>query len=125
MIAVLLAIKSMQLVPSIEAAQIIEDSSLTRSVARMAVAKSVGSVAFSPDGRYMVAGGSDCEKNSLDIYGTLCGQGSVSVREVKTGKEITKLTLPGPVAAVAFSSDGKDVVSGACENVDSSYQTCT
>ncbi len=59
---------------------------------------SVPSVAFSPDGKYVVSGSDD---------------GTARVWEAASGKEIARMTHDDYVTTVAFSPDGKYVVSGS------------
>jgi WD40 repeat protein len=58
----------------------------------------VNSVAFSPDGKYIVSGSGD---NTAGVW------------EALTGKEIARMTHEAEVNSVAFSPDGKYVVSGS------------
>jgi DNA-binding beta-propeller fold protein YncE len=58
----------------------------------------VRSVAFSPDGKYVVSGSDD---------------GTARVWEAASGKEIARMTHDSWVTSVAFSPDGKYVVSGS------------
>ena len=59
---------------------------------------SVRSVAFSPDGKYVVSGSDD---NTMRVW------------EAASGKEIARMTHDNNVTSVAFSPDGKYVVSGS------------
>ena len=62
---------------------------------------SVGGVAFSPDGKYLVGA---------------CNDGSVPLWEVASGKELRRFSgNPGGVYSVAFSPDGKFVLSGGVD----------
>ncbi len=60
----------------------------------------VSSVAFSPDGKYVVSGSADY---------------TARVWESATGKEIARMTHDSLVYSVAFSPDGKYVVSGGSD----------
>ena len=59
------------------------------------------SVAFSPDGKYVVSGSYD---NTARVW------------EASTGKEIARLTHDGAVNSVAFSPDGRTLASGSHDN---------
>ena len=119
--AVLLAIQSMRMFPAGETAQILQNNTLARPISRIAYNSSVNSVAFSPDGRYVVSVGCDqLDSNQFQ----LCAQGSARVWEAATGKEIARMTHDIDVWSVAFSPDGKYVVSGGCDQQDLNY-TCT
>ena len=69
-----------------------------KEIARMTHDDMVNSVAFSPDGKYVVSGSDD---------------DTARVWEAATGKEIARMTHDDDVNSVAFSPDGKYVVSGS------------
>jgi WD40 repeat protein len=94
--AVLLAAQSMRLSPSGDAAQVLQNHTLARQIAQFTQASDVYCLAFSPDGRYVVSGSRD---------------GTVSVWEAASGKEIMRKTHDEWVIAVAFSPDGTYVAS--------------
>jgi len=96
MTAVQLAIESMRLVPSAEAAQIMADNKLAYPVSQMVNGGNF--VAFSPNGKYVV---------SVGAY-----EGTVRVWEVETGKEIARTVHQYGAWSAAVSPDGKYVVSG-------------
>jgi len=80
-------------------------------VARMMHEGYVDAVAFSPDGRWVVSAGCD------EYVGSICIRGSARVWEAATGNEIARMTHEEEwytrVSAVAFSPDGRWVVSGS------------
>jgi len=102
--ALLLAIQSMRLYPSGEAAQILQQNELSYPVSRMtwptyraAWEDRIYSISFSPNGKYVVSGGRDQTARVWDVF---------------TGEEISRVTHDGFVASVAVSPDNKYVVSG-------------
>lgn len=97
--AVLLAIQSMRMVPSGEAAQVLQDSTLAYPISQMKHSGYLTSAAFSPNGKYVVLGGGE----------------SASVWEAETGKEIANMMHGHQVYSVAFSPNGLYVVSGGCD----------
>ncbi|MCI0553114.1 MAG: WD40 repeat domain-containing protein [Anaerolineae bacterium] len=104
MVAVLLATQSMKLSPSNAAAQVLQNNNFAaRPISSMTHDDSVYSVAFSPDGKFVVSGSWD---------------GTARVWEAATGKEISRMTHDDRVNLVAFSPDGKYVVSGGCDKRD-------
>ena len=122
MIAVLLATQSMSMSPSSEAAQILLNYNFSRRpTARMIYETWVTSAAFSPDGRYIVSGGCD----EIDVSTYACTQGSARVWEALTGTEVARMIHGDWVRSVAFSPDGRYIVSGGCDTYDVSTYTCT
>jgi WD40 repeat protein len=96
-----------------KASAIVWETASGNEVARMTYEGSVSSVAFSPDSKFVVSGG--CENYDQN---DVCSQGSAVVWEAATGNEIARMTYEGSVTSVAFSLDGKYVVSaGGCANV--------
>ena len=113
MTAVLLAIQSMKIFPSSEAAQVLLNNNFAaRPVAFMTHDGEVTSVAFSPNGKFVVSGGWD---NTTRVW------------ETATGKEVARISHNGNgrVNLVAFSSDGKYVVSGSDDNTARVWETAT
>jgi len=142
-VAFLLAIQSIKLDPSPQAAQFL----MTENFAAKLIARTthdsdhqyVYSVAFSPDGKYVVSGSGDMTARvweaatgrevarmthddqvvsvSFSPDGKYVASGSVDftarVWEAATGKEVARMTHDGEVVSVAFSPDGKYVASGS------------
>jgi uncharacterized delta-60 repeat protein len=79
-----------------------------REVARLPHDDWVSAVAFSPDGRYVVSGG--CDKRGENYR---CIEGTARVWEAASGREVARLTHDEDVTDVAFSPDGRYVVSGS------------
>jgi WD40 repeat protein/transcriptional regulator with XRE-family HTH domain len=98
MIAVLLAIQSMKLFPTGEAAQILLNNNFAaHSIACMTHDAEVTSVAFSPNGQYVASG-------SVDK--------TIRVWEVSTSSEIAQMKNQSSLYALAFSPDSRYLVSG-------------
>jgi len=81
-----------------------------KKITRISHNDAINSLAFSPDGKYVVIGGCD----QLDANFS-CSQGTARVSEAMTGKEIAHVTNDYRITSVAFSSDGKYVVSAGCD----------
>ncbi len=102
MVSSLLNIQSMKLFNNGDAASFLINSNFSaHPISRITHDNAVNSVAFSPDGKYVVSGSYD---------------NTARVSEVSTGKEIARMTHDGEVYTVAFSPDGKYVVSGSNDN---------
>src|SRR3990170_2498802 len=100
MTAVLLAVQSLSMFQSIEAIQVLQNNLLAQPISSMAHHAIVWSVAFSPDGKYVVSGSADR---------------SARVWDAATGQEVARMTHEDGVNSVAFSPDGKYVVSGSLD----------
>jgi WD40 repeat protein len=108
--AVLLAIQSIRIFPSDETVQILQNSKLASLITIMTHDDEVQSVAFSPNGKYVVSGSWD---NTARVW------------VAATGKEITRMTHDSGVYSVAFSPDGKYVVSGSSDNTARVWDAAT
>ncbi|MBI5295033.1 MAG: WD40 repeat domain-containing protein [Chloroflexi bacterium] len=128
-VGVLLAVQSMRILPTIEAAQVIQSNLHTWRF--LPVQKNVdednvriiNAIALSPDGKYIASGRVD---------------GTILIQELETGWEIIQIKLGGKkpsvdvaansnvywmspgeensVNSIAFSPDGKYIVSGSADN---------
>ena len=82
-------------------------------ISRMGLNGFVNSVTFSPNGRFVVLGG--CAQQ--DGTNKSCIQGIALVWEAATGKEIVRVTNAESIHAVAFSKNGKFILSVAGNTV--------
>ena len=99
MLASLLSIQSLKLFPNADSFSFLIDNKFAFPItSRMNHDSWVSSVAFNPDGKYVVSG-------SLDY--------TVRVWEATTGNEVARMTHDGDVSSVAFSPDGKYIVTGS------------
>lgn len=108
MTAVLLAIQSMRMFPSIEAVQVLQNNFLALATSSMTHRSRVTSVAFSPDGRYVVSASADY---------------TARVWETASGREIARMTHEGVVTSVAISPDGKYTISGSTDKTARIWET--
>jgi WD40 repeat protein len=72
-----------------------------KEIARMTLDNTVDSVAFSPDGKYIVSGGAD---------------NTVRVWEASTGQEVARMFHDSAVTSAVFSPDLKYVVSASVDS---------
>ncbi|MFZ6029765.1 MAG: CHAT domain-containing protein [Chloroflexota bacterium] len=98
LLPVLLAVQSMKAFPIIDAAQILQTHTLARPITQLYHDDSVSSVAFSPDGKWLISGSSD---------------GSARVWDTGTWQEISRVTHEDAVNIVIFHPNGKWVASGS------------
>ncbi len=108
--AVLLAIQSMRMHPSIDAEQILQTNPMSRPIARVNHDGGVTSVAFSPDGKYVVSGSTD---------------GAARVWDTASSIEIARMNHDDSVTSVAFSPDGKYVISGSVDHTARVWDAAT
>jgi WD40 repeat protein len=138
--AILLAAQSLRLFPISDAAQIFQDSLFVTPIAGIAKDENVTSIAFSPDGKYLVSGGGTSARvwdvisgeeithmtHDGDVTAVLfspngkyvLSQGGTSARvwEALSGKEVARIIHHDPFYSIAFSPDGKYVVTGSMDN---------
>ncbi len=109
--ALLLSIQSLKLFPNADAsAFLINNNHSVPIVCQIKHDDSVISLAFSPDGKYVVSGS---------------GDRTARVWEAATGKEIARMSHDSRVTIVAFSPNGKYVVSGSRDGTARVWETAT
>jgi WD40 repeat protein len=91
-----------------------------KEIARISHDSLVISLVFNPDAKYVISGG--C--NKTDKSGS-CVQGIASLWEAATGKEVAYMTHDDFVRSVAFSPDGKYVVSGSYDGTARMWDAAT
>lgn len=82
-----------------------------KEIARITQAGRVKYAVFSADGQLIISGGCD----SLTYSDAPCVDGAAHLWQAATSKEIARLQHGSYVSAVAFSADGKYIVSGGCD----------
>jgi len=106
LVAVLLATESMQLFPTLEAMEILHSQNLAALVSEMPNQTDGTIQAFSQDGQYILALG------CAEILNHVCvGKRYISVGEVNTGAEVSRMYPGSDFSAFAFSVDGQMVAS--------------
>lgn len=108
--AVLLAIESMRLSPTIDVAQVLQNHTLGHQIAQMKHPTRIISIKVSQDGRYIVSG---------------CDDKVVRIWDIATGKEIAEMKHQSWVSSVAISSDGQYVVSGSDDGIARVWSVAT
>jgi len=83
--------------------------SITLSIPEMRHDETIDSIAFNPNGTWVVSGSSD---------------GTTRVWDITTGQEIARTTVDGLVRSVEFSPDGSLVAQGACEGISEGIMAC-
>jgi WD40 repeat protein len=108
----LLALESMQKTPLFENGQALRASLalLRKPLSIIKQDKSATLVAFSPNGRYLAAGGQD---NTAHIFDT------------RNGKEIARSLHKGPILSLAFSLDSQYLASGSNDNTVRIWQVAS
>ncbi len=109
LIGVLLAIRSVQLSPSSEAAQILRSNTLAQPIEQLIHSERISSLAFSLAGKYIASGSSD---GIVHLWNTSSG---TEIAHMSQGSSHYMDGIYNPTF-VAFSPDGKLVVSGSADN---------
>lgn len=140
--AMLLAIQSVSMFPTSDAIEILYSNKQAELIFSIPFDDTVSLTAFSPDGKYIVAGGRDKIIHVWEVSGRkeiaqmnhnanisslefspdgkyIVSGGGIAIRvwETLTGKEITHMIHNASVSSVAFSPDGKYVVSSGGTSV--------
>jgi len=99
-----LGIRSLQIIPSVEADQLVRRGLdlLPRPIAQMSHGDGVNAVAVSPNGRLLISGSSDR---------------TARIWDVNTGQEVLRILHNSPVLAVAFNSDSSLIISGSADKI--------
>jgi len=99
-----LGIKSLQIMPSVEADQLVRRGLdlLPRPIAQMSHGDGLNAVAVSPNGRLLVSG--SCDQTAR-------------IWDVNTGQETLRILHNGPVLAVAFNFDSSLMISGSADKI--------
>ena len=89
-----------------------------REVARMTMSLGdpVASVVFSPDRKYVAAGSGEWSKSPLGSI-----DHTIRIWNAFTGVEVTRITQNSWVTSIAFSPDGKFIVSNECDKQDENF----
>jgi hypothetical protein len=113
--AVLLAVESLRRHPESAGNQALGNGLdlLPIEAARLMHDGPVIAVAFSPDGKWVVSGSSDTTARVWDISASLREASLGDNAGAATGAEVARLTHDNDVNTVAFSPDGKWVISGS------------
>jgi WD40 repeat protein len=89
---------------------------------RMSYEGQIPVASFSPDGRYVLSGG--CEKWQ-DAERSACSSALAQLWDVNSGDEIYGMQHAAQITAVAFSPDGRYVVSGSYDGMARVWETAT
>ncbi|NMC34731.1 MAG: CHAT domain-containing protein [Veillonellaceae bacterium] len=110
--AMLLSVESLKRYPESASNQVLGKGLAIHAapISRMSHDDYITSVAFSPDGKWVISGSWDH---------------TVRVWEAATGTEIARMTHDGSVDSVAFSPDGKWVVSGSGDGTARVWEAAT
>lgn len=73
----------------------------------------MGSIAFSPDGKLIAAGNGSLFDTSFEKK-----TGLIAIWDVATGRTVRTISAQSPISSVAFSPDGKWIVSGSDAGTD-------
>lgn len=109
-LAVLLATRSMQLFPTGDAANVLQNTTLASSIAHMQQNEPVTHVAFSPAGTHVLSDSTD---------------GSAYIWEITTGNQVGKLPHEAGADPPSFSPDGKYLVSGSTDGTIRVWEVST
>jgi len=109
-LAVLLALRSIQLFPTLDAVQILQTNTLLKPNVLVFHSGQVNSIDFSPDEKYLVTGDEE---------------GLIHLALSATGVNVMTFHHDGPVYVVAFSPDGRFIVSASADHTARVWECAT
>ncbi len=119
----LLAMESLRRYPERAANQVTAETLilLPREVTRVMHSAAVNAVAFSPDGQWIASAG--CDKMNEPGY---CNGGLVQISQAATGNPVARMSShEKEVNVIAFSPDGRWLVSGSDDNTARVWEVAT
>lgn len=113
-VATLLAIQSLKISPNAKAVKFLFQTSA--SPLTITTQGNLGSLIFSPDGKYVALSGSYWRSN-CDAW---CNEGVIQIFEVANGQEFRRINFGNHVWSTSFSPDGRYILSAGCDTASCS-----